>query len=138
MVVPCAADRNNDAVLELTTQFAATFAFEPTIVNVLTPVPVTTSVGGVMGVPETATETAFVGHLAHRLEHAIAATTNFEVLHSMHPGEAIAEHANEHRASLVVMTTRATMGLRRIAVGSVTAEVLRHVHCPVLTIRSDA
>jgi nucleotide-binding universal stress UspA family protein len=107
-------------------------------VNVLTPVPVTTSVGGVLGVPETAAETTFVGHLAHRLEQTIETTINFEVLHSMHPGEAIAEHANEQRASLVVMTTRAATGLRRIAVGSVTAEVLRHVHCPVLTIRSDA
>lgn len=48
-------------------------------------------------------------------------------------GPAILEYAATHGIDLVAMPTHGRRGVRRLVLGSVTEEVLRHAPCPVLT-----
>ena len=65
------------------------------------------------------------------------ASPEFRVLHSRHPGKAIAELSAEISAGLIVMATHARTGIRRLSVGSETAAAVAHAHCPVLAIAPD-
>jgi nucleotide-binding universal stress UspA family protein len=57
------------------------------------------------------------------------------VLRSYRPADAIHDVAEEVGASLVVMSTHGRTGLARVALGSVTTEVVRSSLCPVLANR---
>jgi nucleotide-binding universal stress UspA family protein len=57
------------------------------------------------------------------------------VLRSYRPADAIHDVAEEVGASLVVMSTHGRTGLARVALGSVTTEVVRTSLCPVLVTR---
>ncbi len=74
--------------------------------------------------------------MAHRYANELGRTAGQEVdyvvLHSKHPGPAIADHADDQGASLIAMATHARTGLRRLTLGSVTAEVVARASCPVL------
>lgn len=48
---------------------------------------------------------------------------------------AILARASETDADLIVMATHGRRGFRRLVLGSVTAEVVRHSPCPVMTVR---
>src|SRR5438093_13157908 len=50
------------------------------------------------------------------------------------PARAIAQIARERSVGLIVMATHGRTGLRRILMGSVAEQVLRHADCPVLTL----
>jgi universal stress protein A len=55
------------------------------------------------------------------------------------PGEIeslILDAARELRAELIVMGTHGKTGLRRLLLGSVAEQVVRHAGCPVVTVRS--
>ncbi len=49
------------------------------------------------------------------------------------PSEGAVAHADEVGADLMVMATHGREGLERLVLGSVAQGVLRHAHCPVLT-----
>lgn len=51
------------------------------------------------------------------------------------PAECIVECANDLEADLIAMTTHGRGGLKRLALGSVADEVVRHAPCPVLLVR---
>lgn len=51
------------------------------------------------------------------------------------PADAIVQLAAEEYADLIVMATHGRTGLRRLLMGSVAEEVIRHAPCPVLTVR---
>jgi nucleotide-binding universal stress UspA family protein len=52
------------------------------------------------------------------------------------PGPAILDYAGEHQIDLVVMGTHGRRHVSRLLLGSVTEEVVRRSHCPVLTLRA--
>ena len=49
----------------------------------------------------------------------------------------IIRYADEQKADLIVMGTHGRTGVGRLLLGSTAEQVLRHAHCPVLTVRSD-
>jgi nucleotide-binding universal stress UspA family protein len=52
------------------------------------------------------------------------------------PASAIAAFATEHDLDLVTLSTHGRTGLERFFLGSVTEKVVRHVSCPVLTVKA--
>lgn len=48
----------------------------------------------------------------------------------------IIEFAEEHAVDLTILSTHGRTGLKRFLLGSVTENVVRHVHCPVLTVKA--
>jgi len=54
------------------------------------------------------------------------------------PAENIINYANMHDVDLIAMTTHGRTGMRRLLVGSVAEEVLRHVVVPILMLRPFA
>ncbi len=53
------------------------------------------------------------------------------------PAEEVVRYAREHHAAVIIMTTHGYSGVKHLLLGSTTEEVLRHAHCPVLSIRSS-
>jgi nucleotide-binding universal stress UspA family protein len=51
---------------------------------------------------------------------------------------AIVEAADRQGADLLVMGTRGLTGFKHVVLGSVAERVLRHSHCPVLTVKAKA
>jgi len=56
-------------------------------------------------------------------------------LHHQSPARAIVSSAQEIPATLLAMTTHASVGLERAVLGSVATDVVRHSPCPVLVVR---
>lgn len=81
--------------------------------------------------PPDMTETAYLSRLAAR---APALDIAYDTLHSRHPGRAIVEHADRVPGTLIVLGTHGRRGLRRLVMGSVAMDVVRHAHSPVLVI----
>lgn len=53
------------------------------------------------------------------------------------PAEEVVRYARENHAAVIIMTTHGYSGVKHLLLGSTTEEVLRHAHCPVLSIRSS-
>ena len=51
--------------------------------------------------------------------------------------EDIARIATEEKADLIVIGTHGRTGLKRVLMGSVAEAVMRHAHCPVLTLKQS-
>lgn len=51
------------------------------------------------------------------------------------PAETIIEYADEIDASVIVAGTHGRTGVRRRVLGSVAERLVRHAHCPVMTVR---
>lgn len=51
------------------------------------------------------------------------------------PYKAIAQKAGSENADMIIMSTHGRTGLEQVMVGSVTARVVAHATCPVLSIR---
>lgn len=51
-------------------------------------------------------------------------------------GSAIVEFADNHDVDLVSLSTHGRTGLERFLLGSIAEKVVRHVHCPVLTVKT--
>ena len=131
-----AADRGDGtrAVLDLSAGLLATFDYAAQIVNVLDP-DLATAMERSRGGPEGSDlphESAMAHRYANELGRATGQEVDYVVLHSKHPGPAIADHAADQGASLIAMATHARTGLRRLTLGSVTAEVVTRASCPVL------
>jgi nucleotide-binding universal stress UspA family protein len=131
-----AADRGDgtSAVLDLAAGVLDTFGYTAQIVNVLDP-ETATAMERSRGGPE-GSDLPHESAMAHRYANELGRTTGQEidyvVLHAKHPGPAIAEHAADEDAALIAMATHARTGLRRLTLGSVTAEVVARASCPVL------
>lgn len=52
------------------------------------------------------------------------------------PGASIIDFVADHGIDLVAISTHGRTGLQRFLLGSVAEKVIRHVHCPVLTLRA--
>ncbi len=61
--------------------------------------------------------------------------TTYQVLGGL-PRESIISRIREDPSDLMVIGTHGRKGLSRVACGSVAEYVLRHIHCPVLTVKS--
>lgn len=57
------------------------------------------------------------------------------ILRTGEPRDQIVQTADEIHAELIIMGTHGRRGVSRALLGSVAESVLRHSHCPVLTIR---
>ncbi len=57
------------------------------------------------------------------------------IVESGSPEAAIVRAADEHKATLVVVSSQGTTGLDRLLLGSVASRVVRYAHCPVLVAR---
>ncbi|MCP4093352.1 MAG: universal stress protein [Planctomycetes bacterium] len=47
-------------------------------------------------------------------------------------GEAVADYANDNDCDIILISTHGRTGFRRLVLGSIADEVLRHAHVPVL------
>jgi nucleotide-binding universal stress UspA family protein len=131
-----AADRGpgTAAVLDLAAGVLAAFDYTAQIVNVLDP-DMANAMERSRGGPEGTDlphESAMAHRYANELGRASGQEIDYVVLHAKHPGPAIADHAADQGAALIAMATHARTGLRRLTLGSVTAEVVARASCPVL------
>jgi len=55
-----------------------------------------------------------------------------------HPADMILTVAEEEGCDMIVMGTMGLSGLKRLLLGSVAENVVRHAHCPVMVVRSNA
>ena len=58
-----------------------------------------------------------------------------EVILDGRPGSEIAEYASKIKAGLVVIPSHGYHGVKRLLLGSVAEQVVRHVDCPVFVLR---
>jgi nucleotide-binding universal stress UspA family protein len=84
----------------------------------------------VVGAEAKAQTEAFLG----ALDPAIKGAARVHVVEG-EPARTITDFADHNSFDLVVMGTHGRTGLAHLALGSVTERVVRHAHCPVLTVR---
>jgi len=54
------------------------------------------------------------------------------------PADEIVAYAEQHNATMIVMTTHGYSGVKHMLLGSTTEDVLRKAGCPVLSVRAQA
>jgi nucleotide-binding universal stress UspA family protein len=59
------------------------------------------------------------------------------IVHTGLPAQVITDLAEREGIGTIVMGTHGQTGLKRVLLGSVTEQVVRHAPCPVLTLKSD-
>ena len=123
LIVPVDGSEFSETVLPLAAALGAGLEARPWVVEVLDPD---------QDRIEDVVESSHAARLARDLTRQTHHDAQFEVLHSTHPGRAIAEFAESVEASLIVASTHGRTGLARLAVGSVAMEMVRHARCPVV------
>ena len=58
-----------------------------------------------------------------------------EIIASIRIADAIVSYAKDTHIELIIIRTRGTSKLKSIVLGSVASDVVRHAHCPVLTVK---
>ena len=58
-----------------------------------------------------------------------------EIIASIRIADAIVSYAKDNHIELIIIRTRGTSKLKSIVLGSVASDVVRHAHCPVLTVK---
>ena len=129
IIVTVDGSQESEAALPLAAAWAAELGATPWIVNVAAP---TTAAG-----PSDADvlDTAYLARLTEGLRSFSDHAVQYDELHDRHPDRAVAGYAARHDASLIVASSHGRSGLSRLAVGSVTAGLVRHATCPVVVIR---
>ncbi len=127
VVVPVDGSELSERALLPAVEVARWLAAPVWIVTVLTPDMEGAAAG--MGI-DPAAETGYVRRLAAELPEDIDA--EFEVLHRRDIAEAILEFAGED--GVCVMSSHGRSGVARLALGSVTAQVVRHARWPAVVI----
>lgn len=127
VVVSVDGSDESEAALPLAAAWAIELGVEPWIVNVVDP-------GA--PVPDTSViDAGYPARLARGLHETSHHTVEYEELHDDRPGHAVPDFAKRIDASLIVASSHGRTGLRRVAMGSITAEFVRRAHCPVLLVR---
>ncbi len=128
IVVTVDGSPESEAALPLAAAWALQLTTTPWIVNVADPT--RTAVTR----PDDA-DTAYLTRIARGLRSFSNHEVQYDELHDRHPARAIAGYATRHDASLIVASSHGRSGLSRLAMGSVTAGMVRHATCPVVAIR---
>lgn len=123
LIVPVDGSAFSETALPLAAAWATGLEARPWVVEVLDPDHARV---------DDAVESSHATRLARNLTQQTHHDAQFEVLHSTHPGRAIAEFAESIEASLIVASTHGRTGLARLALGSVAMEMVRHAWCPVV------
>jgi nucleotide-binding universal stress UspA family protein len=127
VVVSVDGSNESEAALPLAAAWAIELGVEPWIVNVIDPHATA---------PESSViDAGYPARLARELQELSHHAVEFEELHDAHPGHAVPGFAKGIDASLIVASSHGRTGLRRLTMGSVTAEFVRRAHCPVLVVR---
>jgi len=58
-----------------------------------------------------------------------------EIIASIRIADAIVSYAKDNHIELIIIRTRGRSKLKSIMLGSVASDVVRHAHCPVLTVK---
>jgi nucleotide-binding universal stress UspA family protein len=58
-----------------------------------------------------------------------------EIIASIRIADAIVSYAKDNHIELIIIRTRGRSKLKSIVLGSVASDVVRHAHCPVLTVK---
>ena len=125
-----------EAILPLATAWAQQFAMELYLVQFLDPH--TARQLRVAKVPdEDIHEDAYLARVGRRLRDN-GVPVDWEVLHDSRPAAAIVDHARHHEASLIALSTHGRVGLRRLAIGSVAAQIVHDSPYPTLAIRPNS
>ena len=65
------------------------------------------------------------------------ATIHYRLGRDVAPGPSILHYANENEIDLIIIGTHGRRGVRRMFLGSVAEEIVRHATCPVITVHKD-
>ena len=126
LVIPVDGSTHTDAAVMLGAAMATVLGARPWVVtNLAEPGP---GGGDVLDVNEP-------HHLAQRIAALTGHEAEFEVLHGRHSGAAVAEFARSIGARMIVCSSHGRTGWDRLALGSVSAEIVRHAPCPVTLVR---
>ena len=133
MVVCTDGSATANEILPIAAQWAITLPFEPWVVNVQDP-----NTRNPTGELQSDLGTDAIGawRVGHDLQRQIGRTVQHDVLHDSSVARAIAHFADEHKATMIAMSTHGATGLRRVALGSVSMAVVHRAGCPVLVHRS--
>jgi nucleotide-binding universal stress UspA family protein len=123
LIVPVDGSDLSESALSLAAAWGIGIEARPWVVEVLEP--------DQAQVQDTV-EISYPARLAQDLAKTSHHDVQYEVLHSKHPGRAIAEFAGTIGASLIFASTHGRTGLARLALGSVAMEIVRHAPCPVV------
>jgi nucleotide-binding universal stress UspA family protein len=126
LIVPVDGSDFSETTLSLGAVWGIGLEARPWVVEVLEPDQVR--------LPDT-TESSYAARLARDIRRLSHHDAQFEVLHSRHPGKAIADFARSIEASLIVASTHGRTGLARLTLGSAAMEIVRHAPCPVVLTR---
>ena len=80
-------------------------------------------------------ESVQVERQAHAAQKELGRIVNFEVLHGKKAAKVLLDRLDSSGAKIMAMATHGATGLRRVATGSVTSNVVRHAKCPVMVLR---
>ncbi|MEM7273659.1 MAG: universal stress protein [Actinomycetota bacterium] len=73
-----------------------------------------------------------VRSLAGKVESIVGSRVHYDLLHDADVAQAISDHGQWYRASLIAMTTHVRTSVDRLAHGSVAMAVVHRARCPVL------
>lgn len=128
VVVSVDGSDESEAALPLAAAWAIELGVAPWILHVADPKDHVEPGSGLV-------DSAYPARLARELTALSHHEVDFEELHDAHPGKAIPEFADRLNASLIVAASHGRTGLRRLTMGSITSEFVRHSTCPVLVVR---
>lgn len=133
MLVPLDTSHHSEQILPVAEAWAIVFHNEIEVVQVVTPED--SEAVAAASLREPIIETDYVRSKARSMHDALGRDASYEVIHGDHAGPTIVRRARDNGFALVAMTTHGATGLARLLHGSVTADVVRHAPCPVLTVR---
>jgi nucleotide-binding universal stress UspA family protein len=133
MVVCTDGSAAANEILPIAAQWAISLPLEPWVINVQDP-DMRNPAGELQS--DVGTEAIGAWRVAHSLQPQIGRTVQHEVLHDSNVARAIADFAEEQKATMIAMSTHGATGLRRVALGSVSMAVVHRASCPVLVHRA--
>jgi len=80
----------------------------------------------------------YVQHKAAGVKKTHGIQPYWDVLHGKDPARALTEYVSGYPSAMIAMTTHGHTGLRKLAFGSVTRDVVHGAYCPVLVLRPTA
>jgi nucleotide-binding universal stress UspA family protein len=128
VVVSVDGSDESEAALPLAAAWAIELGVAPWIIHVADPKDRAAQGSDVV-------DSGYPARLARELTALSHHEIEFEELRNAHPGRAVPDFADRLNASLIVAASHGRTGMRRLTMGSVTSEFVRHGTCPVLVVR---